>query len=1101
MGSFTLNFDKNRLITGANIVDNILYFTDGVTEPKRINLEVFKAADHSNGITSVYGRQFLERDITVIRPHPQAVINSNLSQETNVPIDATEPLVLTGAAEIFNDFIKLNGSAINAGTIFTKRGFYYREYTSGATPTLETVIAEGIEVNSDLNGFAFSAEVSLATDKKYHYVAYAKTQVGFTVYGDVVAFKTNAITVDFPSVTTVGHEKLSNLSYRLKGKVTDEGGSQVTEVGIYYYFLDFLNNSTPPTTLVGNSNNAITNAYKKTATYNKDTGNFYIDIAIPPASIFYYQAYAVNVESGQDEGLVKNQLVAVTEAPDLQLEDCEIFNSKAILRAKVTRPNGNLTERGFYFSKTSNNLFTMVATHATDSNIFKVSVPMTTNTSLDTYLYDTIAESGLSLTKGDTLYVAAYASNGTEKQTGILPLTIRSAEIDPPSVSTNGVEIIDNNGNSRLRCIGYNNSPDYQGVQSLGFYITRTESGVSLGIDQAAKKAEMIKRFNASPRTATEIIAQKTVGFITQPNTDIGLFADSFDGNNEVPLEPGYDYHVMAIAFNGGVLGTGDVVNTPTKTEAQAPPTYTHQTEPITLTSGTMRGVVEFDDDPSVKVALVDAGFTYAAGESSDLKMDRISISSGDLASLNTFITTGVGSGNFNVTKTGLQQNTLYRVQAYVTPSGGSRVYAKFDNDNQGTYGDGITRFKTLKPTTTLPKLTATLKNTQRTTANVRGNLTNDGGSNMSLVSMQPVFYYATKAVTVGSTDAQKIANIITQVGTSQPTATMGKLAADFNYEQIASNSSIADEAFVTLGGAQANVAGSTSTPLLNNTEYYFFMATTVSNGAGTANSNLNEFKTLAPAATTPIINPVVVSSIAETNVWVSATVVSSGGNNDYHGRTVGFYYIKKSDLPVSYDPSDGLTAATSLIADTDKIFVAQARFGGTYLGSKNLKSLEPDTEYYIIAAVENNVGVGYSTKATLFKTKGNAIADSITLDGPNVLWFDKNGSPLDENTVSFTTTPSTASVISKVESKWSPSTGGARVPSVLLERSTNGSTSLTINCPENSSSSSREIYITLTHSITPGVTKRIKIIQQAGSGSGFDFGGGGGGWDIEWQL
>ena len=83
MGSFILNFDEDRLITGANIVDNVLYFTDNHTEPKRINLDVFKAADHSNGTTSVYGRQFLERDITVIRPHPQAVINSKLSSEIN----------------------------------------------------------------------------------------------------------------------------------------------------------------------------------------------------------------------------------------------------------------------------------------------------------------------------------------------------------------------------------------------------------------------------------------------------------------------------------------------------------------------------------------------------------------------------------------------------------------------------------------------------------------------------------------------------------------------------------------------------------------------------------------------------------------------------------------------------------------------------------------------------------------------------------------------------------------------------------------------------------------------------------------------------------
>lgn len=1085
MGSFTLNFNKNRLITGANIVDNILYFTDNETEPKRINLEVFKEGDHSSGTTSVYGRQFLERDITVIRPHPQGVINSNLSQEANVPIDAEEPQVITGEAEVFNDFLKLNGSSITHGTIFTKRGFYYREYTSGPTPVLEDVIAEGIEVESDLDGFTFTSEVVLPASKKYHYVAYAKTQMGSAVYGDVVAFLTNAIVNDFPDVTTVGHEKLTNLSYKLKGKVQDTGGSQITEVGIYYYFLDFLNNTAEPSTLVGGSNNPIQNAYKDTAQYNTDTGEFSINIRIEPGTIFFYQAYAVNVESGQDEGLVKTQLVSQTEAPALKLTECDIENNKAIFRAKVDNANGNLVERGFYFSKSSRNLFTMIAQHGTNPDIFKVSVPMLPNTALQEFVFDTSNQSGFSLTRGETVYVAAYASNPSENQTGILALNIRDTNTPttPPSVSTESIEIGNDGGNSTIVCRGNNRAGSDQEVQSLGFYITRTISGVSLGINQAAKKAEMIRRINSSQ--ATEKIAYKPqfAGLPDIINTDTGLFGATFTGNNEVPIEPGFDYHIMAVAFNGGVLGTGDVLNTPTAASSQTPPVFTAQTTNLTLTGGTMRGSVQFKNDPLLQTPITDAGFTYTAGPTSSLKSAFVSISAADLATLNSYIASGSGSGSFSAPLTGVQSGTTFKVQAFVEKAG-AKTYAKFDGDNQGTYGDGITEFKTLSPPVGLAKITASRQGIQRTTARVRANLTNDGGSNMDLGQMNVAFYYATKAVTVGSTPAQRIANIKSQVGTSR-TSEKGRQFADI--PDLGAGR--VREVSTTLGTSSFG----TDVPLLPNTEYWFFASTTVTNGAGLSDSNLSEFKTQPNAPTVPIVNPVVISSISPNNAWAKSNVVSSGGNADYFGRIVGFYYVKKSDMASSYNPNNGLTAAVDLIASPHKVFAdAGARFGGNTIGSKNIQNLLFNTEYYIIAAVENSEGVGYSGKATLFRTSGNPVPDSISLEGNNVIWFDNKGDGLDGNSFNITTTPSTATITARMDEYWYPFGTGSSLPRVTVERNIQGRTALFFIVPQNNSTSAREIYVTVSHSMSPGITKRIKLSQQAAAGSAFDSDGGG---------
>lgn len=84
MPSKILNFNKDRLITGINIIDGMLFFTDDHTEPKKINIEKFKGnfdevtVDHSSGTTNIYGRPFEERDITVIKEHPKKALNSNL---------------------------------------------------------------------------------------------------------------------------------------------------------------------------------------------------------------------------------------------------------------------------------------------------------------------------------------------------------------------------------------------------------------------------------------------------------------------------------------------------------------------------------------------------------------------------------------------------------------------------------------------------------------------------------------------------------------------------------------------------------------------------------------------------------------------------------------------------------------------------------------------------------------------------------------------------------------------------------------------------------------------------------------------------------------
>ena len=68
-----LNFSSSHLITGVNIVENLILWTDNNSEPRKINIDTFKAgsSDFSTH-TTVYGRGFVSSDVSVIKRAPIA---------------------------------------------------------------------------------------------------------------------------------------------------------------------------------------------------------------------------------------------------------------------------------------------------------------------------------------------------------------------------------------------------------------------------------------------------------------------------------------------------------------------------------------------------------------------------------------------------------------------------------------------------------------------------------------------------------------------------------------------------------------------------------------------------------------------------------------------------------------------------------------------------------------------------------------------------------------------------------------------------------------------------------------------------------------------
>ena len=100
-----LNFSENYLITGINIIEGLLFWTDNQTEPKVINIEDFKIATSATGDflthTIFNGRDFIEQDITVIKKSPTAPPILELSTTRAVDADGNPAVVEAATLQNF----------------------------------------------------------------------------------------------------------------------------------------------------------------------------------------------------------------------------------------------------------------------------------------------------------------------------------------------------------------------------------------------------------------------------------------------------------------------------------------------------------------------------------------------------------------------------------------------------------------------------------------------------------------------------------------------------------------------------------------------------------------------------------------------------------------------------------------------------------------------------------------------------------------------------------------------------------------------------------------------------------------------------------------
>ena len=246
----------------------------------------------------------------------------------------TTPVVTTAESskETGINFIKIEGTIESLGVLSNKVDQYGHVYSvNNETPTVadnRTKYGESTETKTYTSDLT-----SLQSSETYYVRAYATNSIG-TSYGDVVTATTIA---GGPIISTSDVTDITQNSAKSGGNITSDGGSTITERGLFYGITDVLNADSSKVIDSGSS-----------------TGEFTSSITgLTKGTKYYVMAYAKN-SSGYGYGGIKSfNTVGDPPTVETSLID-EISGTKAEANGKVISNGGEpLTSYGFAYGKSS----------------------------------------------------------------------------------------------------------------------------------------------------------------------------------------------------------------------------------------------------------------------------------------------------------------------------------------------------------------------------------------------------------------------------------------------------------------------------------------------------------------------------------------------------------------------------------------------------------------------------------------------------------------------------------------------------------------------------------------------------------------------------
>lgn len=988
MASSILKFETDRLITGVNIIDNMLFFTDDKTEPKKINIDVFKAAEHPSGnapTTFVYGEELQERYITVMKEGP---LKSAKTQLSNIAVgpNASEAAVRTDPADILGETrVRFRGWAMSLDTSVTEAGFYWIQ--SETMPSQLDIVGTNPKVIafSRNEGLFDIIKDGLVANTKYYYVAYAYNEVGEEVLADnILSFTTDAATGSqtVPQVVTGIPLKISDGKYKLRGFVSSTGGSAISYASFLIVKFPSLSGYVTPSTLVGYGNNveeiqatwnSTTNQYEA----NIDTGNNY----------FWVEFVAYN-GTGQGVGGVKGD-EASTGSSTLTGPIVNYINTTKrhdnsgltlTISGKVTRVGNALQDRGFYFAVNNQNLDTEYANHATDPNIFKHSIATDGTSSGQEFKILHTAVTGLTLTEDDTLYIIVYGNDGVENRTEAVPFIIKNnaSGINEPGIITLQPEKQLNNSNLALKVglkvdsNGYNVNVSgfYQNVnivKSLGCIIYKARViGELQHLNSQEQGTRLIELLNENKATQV-VFKENTLIGSSNPNpvnvTSTGVsHYQQFNGDAITSLEEGYEYYIMGFATNDELTGYGSVKSVQLANQAeQVPGMSTYRV----VRDGSSNDNIFYGrfvgEIPVGQNNIYDAGFAYApvvsgvAFNFATATYTSFNTLNGGTVEENTSIqrinnyiqnrenidggaNDALNKWAISIPHTSLTAGAEYYVQAWVQLVQNGVKYPAIYETYQDSLEDGVISFENYEASAVvnLPTISIFATNITSSGANISGS-TNPGNSGLSVqnlfsTSSDGIFFE--KTATVGAN------NPVTWLP-SNGTRVEPIFASTHNNNNYS----------YSFGGSYISEYGVqvALTALDPDTEYT--MVAKVTNSAGSKTTpNPVTFKTLPG-------NPNFINCTIESTSTLDGPTIGFdiSGPNDIARSTTKLYYIKTEDA-VSSNPT-----AAEIVGDPDAgsyNHYTGSGFPSTgRSGELTANGLLPSTEYQFVWEMNFSTG------------------------------------------------------------------------------------------------------------------------------------------------
>ena len=595
----------------------------------------------------------------------------------------------------------------------------------GATPVTQRGICWSIDHNPTLsdsheaNGTglgSFTVTMTGLTPNKTYYVrAYATNEYG-TAYGTEVEFTAQE---GLPTVTTLDVDNITSTTATVHGKVTDQGGSAVTERGVCWGI-------EPSPTISGNH-----------AANGTGAGEFSVNLTnLTPGKKYYVRAYAINGAKGLAYGEQKEFTTDAT-LPTVVTGN---INGTTV-SGNVTDDGGaTVTERGICWS-TEHDPMVSGNHAASGTGTGDFSVELT------------------GLAPGTTYYVRAYATNsagtayGSEKTLTTeanLPTVTTGDVSNIQQTSAQGSGNVTNDGGADVTergvCWSTSHNPTISdnhannGTGTGSFTVSMTgltantkyyvrayaknSAGVAYGNEVYFTTSQNVSAPTVTTSQVTNItqttatgggsvtsdggatVTERGICWSTSHNpTTSGSHASSGTGTgsfsvNMTGLTPGTTYYVRAYAVNSQGTSYGSEVSFATQQAVTIPTVTNVQVTNITSTSATGSANVTNSGNATV----TERGLCWSTSHNPTTSGSHAAASSG-------------GTGTFSVNLTSLSPGTTYYVRAYATNSAGTAYSAEVS-------------FTTLAnlPTVT----TSQVMNITSTSATGGGNVTNNGGGTVT---------------------------------------------------------------------------------------------------------------------------------------------------------------------------------------------------------------------------------------------------------------------------------------------------------------------------------------------------------------------------------